>query len=434
MLFYKETNLKSTTIGGIPEDWKLETVSDLFTVVTGTTPSTKKREYWDDGSIDWITPTDLSKLHGKLRIRSGERRITEKALKETSLTLMPKGSLILSTRAPVGYVAVLEEDATFNQGCKGLIPRNSEEILPEFYCYYLSNKEQMLQNLSSGSTFKELSKDRLERFAIPHLPIEEQRAVVGVLGVVDSAIELVDRVIWKTERLKKGLMQTLLTKGIGHTEYKYSQELRCEIPRNWSIKSAKELFYIKGRIGWRGLKKAHFTTEGPYLITGVDFVDGKINWNNCFHIPMKKYLESPEIFIQKDDILITKDGTIGKVAYLDDVPGGKASINAHLLLVRNFENNNVHLRYAFYVFQSHHFLNYAKLKQVGTTRAGLTQRTFEEFPFPLPSLEEQEKIVHFLSAIDKKIEIEKSEKARLEKVKRGLMDLLLTGKVRVKVD
>ncbi len=434
MIFYKETDFQDSSIGKIPAGWQVKATDDLFMVETGTTPSTKEETYWKDGTVNWLTPTDLSRLNGKLRIRNSERKITEKALKETHLSLMPKGSIILSTRAPVGYVATLEEDATFNQGCKGLLPRSRYEILTEFYSYYLSNKKEMLQNLSSGSTFLELSKNRLEKFNMPYLSMLEQKAIVRVLGVVDSTIELADKVIAKTERLKKGLMQQLLTRGIGHTESKESKELGTKIPMDWAVKIAKELFYIKGRIGWRGLKKAHFTKEGPYLVTGVDFNDGRVDWKNCVRIPMDKFLESPEIIVQKDDILLTKDGTIGKVAFVDKIPGGKASINAHLLLIRNLKTNNMLPQFTYYVLQSKHFLNFAKLGQVGTTRAGLPQRTFEEFPFPIPPHEEQQEIVSALLGADNMTPLEKERKTRLENIRRGLMDLLLSGKVRIRVD
>lgn len=202
---------KDTEIGRIPKEWEVVKINDLFFVVTGTTPSTRKKEYWENGTINWFTPTDLSKLNGKILIKHSERKITEKALKETNLTLMPKKSIIISTRAPVGYLAVLEEPGTINQGCKGLIPKNSNEISSEFYCYYLSNKKQILQNLSGGSTFKELSKDRLENLKVPLPKLEEQQKIAEILSTVDKKLELERQRKEKLERIKKGLMNLLLT-------------------------------------------------------------------------------------------------------------------------------------------------------------------------------------------------------------------------------
>ena len=202
---------KETEIGRIPKEWEIKKIINLFDVQTGTTPSTKKQEYWKDGNINWITPSDMSKLHGKLFIKNSERKITERGRKLSNLTLMPSGSIIISTRAPVGYVVIIERKATFNQGCKGLIPKNKGEINSEFYAYYLISKKRVLENSSGGSTFKELAKNILENFIIPLPPITEQQKIAEILSTVDSRLEILRKRKGKLERIKKGLMNDLLT-------------------------------------------------------------------------------------------------------------------------------------------------------------------------------------------------------------------------------
>src|SRR5215203_5605034 len=96
--FYNESNLKDTHLGSIPEEWSLKKISELFTIETGMTPSTRAKEYWEKGSINWITPTDLSEMNGKIYIFSSKRKITETAFKENNLALLPSHSIILSTR------------------------------------------------------------------------------------------------------------------------------------------------------------------------------------------------------------------------------------------------------------------------------------------------------------------------------------------------
>jgi type I restriction enzyme S subunit len=427
--FYREENLYSTPIGEIPKDWKVQKVEDLFVVETGTTPPTKEREFWEGGTINWITPTDLSKLKGKLRIGNSERKITEKALEEVNLTLMSKGSLILSTRAPVGYVSVLDEEATFNQGCKGLVPKNSEEIVPEFYCYYLSNKKQRLQNLSGGSTFKELSKKRLEKFTIPYLPIEEQRAIVGVLGVVDSAVELVDKVIWKTERLKKGLMQTLLTRGIGHKEYK--QTPIGKIPKDWSVVKIKDVAEVKGgkRVP-KGQKFADYKTPHPYIRV-VDFKNMTVDTANLKYLPPRIYSSIKRYTISSDDVYISIAGTIGLAGLVPkELDGANLTENAAKLC----NLRGVAKEFLAYV------LNSGVTKGQIAAYVGKAQQPklalfrIKKIRIPLPPPPEQRKIAGILSTIDKKLELEMKEKSRLERIKQGLMDLFLTGKIRVKVD
>jgi type I restriction enzyme S subunit len=205
------TRFKDTRLGRIPEEWEVVRINDIFVIETGTTPSTKRKDYWEGGTIEWITPADMSKLGTKLHIDSSERKITEKALKETNLTLMPKYSIILSTRAPVGYVVLVDNKGlTFNQGCKGLIPKDNE-ISTLFYCYYLLSKNKKLNAVSGGSTFKELSKHFLENFSIVKNPIPEQQKIASILSTVDRKLELERQRKEKLERVKKGLMNDLLT-------------------------------------------------------------------------------------------------------------------------------------------------------------------------------------------------------------------------------
>jgi len=222
MQFYKETEFKEVELNGrivkIPKDWEVVRIRDIFDIKTGTTPSTKMPEYWENGTINWFTPVDLSKLNGKLYLDESERKITERALKETNLNLLPTGSIIVSTRAPVGYVAIITKEATFNQGCKGLVPKN--DLSSEYYAYLLQLMRPELEQLSGGSTFKELKRSSLEEFQVLFPPLEEQKKIAHVLRTIDDAIEIVETAIKKLERIKKATMEQLLTKGIGHKEFK----------------------------------------------------------------------------------------------------------------------------------------------------------------------------------------------------------------------
>jgi type I restriction enzyme S subunit len=202
---------KETPIGKIPKDWEVEKIGDLFKVETGTTPSTREASYWDGGNINWFTPMDLSKLNGKVLIEESKRKITRKAVEDCNLTLMPKGSIILSTRAPVGYVAVLGQEGTFNQGCKGLIPKSAEKVHPFFYTYYLLLQKQQLENLSGGSTFKELSKTMLENIEAPRPTFEEQTRIVEVLSSIYDVLHSKRNKKEKIVRMKRRLMDLLLT-------------------------------------------------------------------------------------------------------------------------------------------------------------------------------------------------------------------------------
>jgi type I restriction enzyme S subunit len=426
MTFYKETDFQESPIGKIPMGWQAKATDDLFVVETGTTPSTKQETYWKGGTVNWLTPTDLSRLNGKLRMKGSERKITEKALRETSLTLMPKGSIILSTRAPVGYVAILEDDATFNQGCKGLIPRGTFEILTEFYSYYLSSKKEMLQNLSSGSTFLELSKNRLEKLIMPYLPMLEQKAIVEVLGVVDSAIELADKVIAKTERLKKGSMQKLLTEGIGHKEYKDTP--MGKMPKDWNVRKLGEVL----ELCQYGLS-SRFGDQGKYPIVKMDdIVNGVVVPDNV------KYLDvNARTFdnfrLERGDVLFNRTNSfelVGRTGiFLLD---GDYVFASYLIRLRPKRGTIDSLYLTYYMTFSNE-----RLKQLATRavhQANINATNLQSFKIPVPPLAEQQRIAETLVCLDSKLELEKKLRAKLKRIKQGLMDLLLTGKIRIRVD
>ncbi|MHA1224500.1 MAG: restriction endonuclease subunit S, partial [Candidatus Heimdallarchaeaceae archaeon] len=303
---------KQTPICRMPNDWEVKKIVDLFKVKIGTTPSTKQKKYWDNGHIAWITPADMSKLNGRLFIENSGRKITEKGLKETNLTLMPYGSIIISTRAPVGYVAIIKGKATFNQGCKGLMPKNIKEINPVFYTYYLLSKKSFLEHLSGGSTFKELSKKTLEDFIVPLPPLPEQQKIAEVLSTVDEGIQKVDDAIKKTERVKKGLMQKLFTEGIGHKKFKDSEI--GKMPKEWEVVKLDQIVkreknaIVDGPFGSQ-MRVYEFTKEGIPVIEMEHLVNNNLVPNRF--ITEEKLEEVKRSAVQNGDIIISKTGTLG---------------------------------------------------------------------------------------------------------------------------
>jgi len=412
-MFYKETAFQETAIGRIPKDWTMKYVKELFQVETGTTPSTtKKVDYWEKGTVNWLTPADMSKSDGAVYISSGERRITEKAVKDCNLTVMPKGSLVLSTRAPVGYVAVLSEESAFNQGCKGLMPREYEDVCPEFYYYYLLSKKQILNNLSSGSTFKELSKEMLEKVRVVFLKPREQKGIVEVLSCVDLAIQKTDKVIAKTEHLKKGLMQKLLTEGIGHKEFKDTK--LGKLPISWDTVKLADLFEFldNKRIPLREQERAK--RRGVYPYYGAQ---GIIDWIDDF-------------IFEGEHVLLAEDGANlrTKVLPLAYRVSGRFWVNNHAHVLRLKKD----LPLDFFVYALNFFDISAYV--VGSAQPKLNQGDAQKISLPFPSIAEQQRIAMILSTLDSRIELDRKQKASLNRFKQCLMDLLLTGKVRVKVD
>ena len=167
-----------------------------------------------------------------------------------------------------------------------------------------------------------------------------------------------------------------------------------DVPANWYMIKLKYFSYLKGRIGWQGLTADEFIDEGPYLITGTDFENGKIQFDRSYHISDERYNQAPEIQLKVGDLLVTKDGTVGKMAYVDTLPG-KASLNSHLLLIRPLENKFDN-RFLFWLMSSSVFNGYTEYAQDGTVMASLSQEKIGNFIAYFPEITEQQAVADFL--------------------------------------
>ena len=167
--------------------WKKCTISDLGTVVGGATPSTKNPGNYDGGLIPWITPKDLAGFSGRF-ISHGERNITEQGLKSCSTQLMPAHTILFSSRAPIGYVAIARNEVCTNQGFKSVIPNNDTDYM--FLYYLLKFNKNKIESLGSGTTFKEVSGSTMRGIEVD-VPesIEEQRRIALILASLDDKIE-----------------------------------------------------------------------------------------------------------------------------------------------------------------------------------------------------------------------------------------------------
>lgn len=177
-------------------NWKTCTIADLGTVVGGATPSTKKSENYDGGTIAWITPKDLAEFSGRF-ISHGERNITQTGLNSCSAQMMPKHTVLFSSRAPIGYVAIAENDVCTNQGFKSVVPNENTDYM--FLYYLLLNNRQNIEHMGSGTTFKEVSGKTMRgiQVRVPESK-EEQIRISSMLSAIDDKIE-------ENERINKNL-------------------------------------------------------------------------------------------------------------------------------------------------------------------------------------------------------------------------------------
>ena len=203
-----------------------------------------------------------------------------------------------------------------------------------------------------------------------------------------------------------------------------------ELPEGWTSGVVGDHAYVKARIGWRGLKADEYTDSGPYLIAGKHIAFGRVAWPECDHLSKERYNESPEIMLRTGDIILSKDGTLGRVALIDDLPG-PATINGTMMLIR--PNEEMDSRFLYCYLQGFQFQNLIKEKVSGSSVPHLFQRDIVTLWIPCPSLAEQKKVAEAIFGIERALELLTRRIEHLQQTKKGLMQQLLTGKKRVKV-
>ena len=199
-------------LGEIPKHWEVVKLSYYIDVVGGSTPSSSVPEYWD-GEVNWVTTDDLGKLKTK-DITTTRRKITELGLNNCSASLIPKNSVIISSRAPIGHLGILSIEAATNQGCKGLVPIK-DDILSEYLYYVLLTSKKELESLGTGSTFMEISASKLKDFKIIIPPKEEQREILNHIEsestIIDKSAALNLESIEKLKEYRQSLISEAVT-------------------------------------------------------------------------------------------------------------------------------------------------------------------------------------------------------------------------------
>ena len=184
------------------EDWKEYKLGDIGTIVGGATPSTKDSSNYD-GNIAWITPKDLSNLNCRY-ISHGERMISQKGFDDCSCRMLPKNSILFSSRAPIGYVAIAQNALCTNQGFKSIIPNN--EIVDSLFLYYLLvYYKPVIENMGSGTTFKEVSGSVMKALTVNIPNIDKQKRIAAILSSLDDKIELNSRINGNLEQQAQAL-------------------------------------------------------------------------------------------------------------------------------------------------------------------------------------------------------------------------------------
>ena len=197
---------KDTEIGRIPKEWEVMSLGDISTnFIGGGTPSTSNPEYWD-GGIPWMTSANLTNRI----VYQGMKYITDKGVRNSATNIVPKGSLLMATRVGIGKIGIAGIDIAISQDLTGIV-LNQQKVNAEYLYWTIFRKSSYLSLLSQGSTVKGLTRDSLGRVKLPLPPLPEQQKIAEILGAVDKRLEILRRRKEKLERVKKGLIDDLLT-------------------------------------------------------------------------------------------------------------------------------------------------------------------------------------------------------------------------------
>lgn len=272
-------------------EWIECKISDIGTVVGGATPSTKKPENYENGTIAWITPKDLSTFTGRY-IQRGERNITEMGLKSCSTQLLPKDTVLFSSRAPIGYVAIATNEVCTNQGFKSVVPNENTD--PLFLYYLLKYNKDKIEGMGSGTTFKEVSGNTMKNIVVS-VPTDKkvQKRISSMLGSIDDKIE-------ENERINNNLLEQALT--LYATQFS-SLELNGCIGDYCSVKSGF------------AFKSSWWTNSGIRVIKIGSINQDNLNLLECSYVDEDKADKAKDFVVKAGDLLIAMTGaTIGKFA------------------------------------------------------------------------------------------------------------------------
>ena len=389
--------------------WEVKRLGEVCEIVNGGTPDTKVIEYWD-GKHLWITPKDMGRLDN-LFVDKTERTITDSGLQNSSAKLLPVNSIILSSRAPIGYLAINKKPISTNQGCKGIVPKKSLDYL--FLYYFLKSSIELLNSLGSGTTFKELSGSKLAEVQIPIPPLSEQKRIVAIL---DKAFESISKAKENTEQNLKNakevfesyLQAVFEKKGDGWEENKLGTIADFEYGYTDKSNDKGEFRYIR--------------------ITDIDD-GGNLTISNKVYVDSSN--DSKQFIVQNNDLLMARTGaTFAKVLLYK---GNEPSIFASYLIRIKFNGKIDHKLY-WYFSKSKNYWDQANSLVSGSAQPHFNGNALAEIDFTYPvSIKEQKSLISkfdTLSAQTKSLEAVYEKKLEsLEELKKSILQKAFSGEL-----
>lgn len=405
---------KKTDIGVYPIDWDIFTIDEISDVKSGKRIPLGK------------TLSDRETSHPYIRVADmymGGINLDElKYVPDEVFPLIKKyrifvDDIFISVAGSLGIVGKIPpilDGANLTENSDRLtnITCDRDYLLYVLSSWLIQNRIESEKTLGAQP---KLALTRIRKFDIPLPPTkEEQTAIATALNDADELINSLEKIIAKKRMIKQGAMQELLKPKEG-----------------WVKKTLGEAASLKARIGWQGLTTKEYKKSGKYyLITGTEFKNSYIDWDKCFYVDEDRYKQDKNIQIKINDVLVTKDGTIGKVAFIRNLHL-PATLNSGVFVIRPIDNS-FNPEFFYYLLLSDVFLKFLSQLSAGSTIIHLYQKDFITFKFLIPkTIDEQIIIARRLSDMDNEIEVLEKKLEKYKMLKQGMMQNLLTGKIRL---
>lgn len=392
--------------GTLFEDWKSVKVGDIAETCGGGTPATGNLSYWD-GSIQWLTPTEINTKY----VHASKRTITLQGLKNSSAKLLPKGAIVLTTRATLGACSInnFEEDVCTNQGFQSLIGKSSVDSEFLYYTVTSQHFQRELKKKASGSTFLEVSPGNLKKIVVAIPGKQEQCRVADFFSTLDEKIALVERKLNALQTLKSGLMQKIFSR-----EIRFKREDGSAYPE-WQKGTLSQI--VDGLQYGMNSAAIPFDGKHKYLrITDIDEATNRFCEGNV--VSPQKEVED-KYRLREGDILFARTGnSVGKT-YLYNKEDGEVYFAG--FLIRGHVVNSCNPYFIFLQTLSQRYKKWVSTTSMRSGQPGINAEEYGSFGVDLPCLEEQTHIATFFEGIDEKIFCSRKKLKQLKQQKQAFM-------------
>lgn len=378
--------------------WETVKLRKICEIVTGSTPSTLKQEYWD-GSFYWVTPAEIS--DGDYYIERTQRKLTEAGITSAGLRIMPVGTVLLSSRAPIGKVAITAVEMACNQGFKNFVC--GEKIHNRFLYYFLKNNKHYLNSLGRGATFKEISKSIVCEIEIPLPPLEEQKRIADILDKASNLIDLRKRQLEKMDLLIKSKFIDMFGDPVTN-------------PKGWEIQRIEELCEAIFGGGTPSKSNAEYYDGDIPWVTSKDMKSILIS-DSIDHINDKAVLNSSAKYIPKQSLLMVIRSGILKHTLPLGINTRVVTINQDMKAF--IPNANINVWFMFYTFKMHEKSLLNNVRAV--TADNIEFSIIRNLMVPVPSLELQNQFAEFVEQVEKQKVVMQQSLEKMEMNYKALM-------------